>query len=72
MQDDPPGENKMDSFGLAILIIFIIIRVLIAVGLVYLIIFEVRRYGRTHIKKEESDDGKEAGKHPDGSPGSRS
>lgn len=65
----------MDAFGQAILIIFVIIRILIAAGLVYLIVFEVRRFKKRYVKKDEENDkhanGKETGKYTDGSAGNR-
>jgi predicted membrane protein len=57
----------MDAFGQVVLVIFIVIRVMIAAGLIYLIYFEVRRVKRTRKKKEEDEDGKESGEHVDSS-----
>jgi hypothetical protein len=37
-------ENEMGNFGEAVLVIFIIIRILITAGALYLIISEVRKY----------------------------
>jgi len=62
----------MDAFAQVVLVIFIVIRIMIAAGLVYLIYFEVRRIKKARKKKEEDEDGKEAGKHFDSSPRSRS
>ncbi len=64
---DKRKENKMESFGLVVLIIFIIIRIMIAAGLVYLIVYEVRKYKRSRaLKDEEGDEDantKKTGKH---------
>jgi hypothetical protein len=49
----------MDAFAKIVLVIFIIIRVLIALGLLYLIYYEVRRLKKGRIKKEEERYGKE-------------
>jgi predicted membrane protein len=52
----------MGDFGYVVLIIFIIIRILIAAGLFYLIVVEIRRYkGRrksqdTRLKMQETQD----------------
>jgi len=67
----------MESFGLVVLIIFIVIRVVIAAGLVYLIVYEVRRlkkqYGRRSDEEVRKDvDAKTDGKHIDSSSSSRS
>lgn len=61
----------MDAFAQVVLVIFIVIRVMIAAGLIYLVYFEVRRIKKTQKKKEENEDGKESGKHIDRSSGSR-
>ena len=37
-------KTKMDNFGYIVLIVFIIVRIMIAAGLLYLIISEVRRF----------------------------
>ncbi|MGQ9610908.1 MAG: hypothetical protein ACUVWN_16550 [bacterium] len=62
----------MESFGLVVLIIFIFIRVMIAAGLVYLIVYEVRKYKKSRKDKEGEEDAntKEAGKHVNRSSGS--
>lgn len=69
---DRRKENKMESFGLVVLIIFILIRVMIAAGLVYLIVYEVRKYKKPRKDKEGEEDAntKEAGKHVNRSSGS--
>lgn len=69
---DRRKENKMESFGLVVLIIFILIRVMIAAGLVYLIVYEVRKYKKSREDKEGEEDAntKEAGKHVNRSSGS--
>jgi len=41
----------MGDFGIVVLIIFIIIRLLIAGGLVYLIVYEVRKLRRSEKQK---------------------
>jgi hypothetical protein len=43
----------MGDFGYVALLIFIVIRVLIAAGLIYLVIVEIRRYKRKRIKGDE-------------------
>jgi len=58
----------MGNFGYVVLVIFIIIRILIAAGLFYLIIVEIRRY-RKHRATEKKEDAN--GKDVDSSPGSR-
>ena len=67
----------MESFGLVVLIIFIVIRVVIAAGLVYLIVYEVcrlkKQYGRRSDEEVRKDvDAKTDGKHIDSSSSSRS
>lgn len=57
---DRRKENKMESFGLVVLIIFIIIRVMIAAGLVYLIVYEVRKYKKSRSMKDEEEGDKDA------------
>jgi hypothetical protein len=54
--------NNMESFGYIVLAIFIIIRVLIAAGVLYLIIIEFRRYSKKHPmnKSSESEGDKDA------------
>jgi uncharacterized membrane protein len=64
------------NFGYIVMAIFIIIRLLIAAGVLYLIIAEVRRFGRRQHKKYESEGDKDAdrkglGRHTDDSSGSR-
>ncbi len=64
----------MLNLGEVVLIIFVIARVLIAVGLFYLIIVEARRYrkGRPKRAKKDKEIKKDAnGKDTDGSHGSR-
>lgn len=65
----------MGNFGLVVLILFIIIRIMIAGGLVYLIIYEARRYKRRSTERSEGisrdANGKEVRKHSDSSSGSR-
>ena len=61
----------MIDFGFAVLMIFIIIRVLIAVGLFYLIIVEVRRYKKRRPEDDQEIKKNENGKDADGSVGSR-
>lgn len=46
----------MFDFGQIVLVIFILIRVLIAVGLLYLIIYEIRRFRKNKVRKEEDED----------------
>jgi hypothetical protein len=58
------------NFGYIVLAIFIIIRLLIAAGVLYLIIIEVRRFGRRQRMKNESEGDKDAdrkgpGRHTD-------
>jgi hypothetical protein len=69
-------EDRMGDFGYVALIIFVIIRVLIAAGLLYLIVIEVRRYIRRYrghkVEKDEKTDGDANGKNIDNSLGSRS
>ncbi len=69
---DKRKENKMESFGLVVLIIFILIRVMIAAGLVYLIIYEVRKYRKSRKDREGDEDAntKETGKHVNHTSGS--
>jgi|DewCreStandDraft_4_1066084.scaffolds.fasta_scaffold08053_9 predicted membrane protein len=59
----------MDAFAQVVLVIFILIRVFIAVGLVYLIYYEVRKIKRKRreIERIEKEDGNEDGKHSDDS-----
>lgn len=55
----------MASFGYIITAIFLFIRVIITVGLIYLIIHEIRRLRR---KKEDEQDSKSGIRHRSGSP----
>jgi len=50
----------MQDFGYIVLAIFIIIRLLIAAGILYLIIAEVRRYGRRQRMKDADEGDKDA------------
>ena len=61
----------MDAFAQVVLAIFIIIRVFIAAGLLYLIYYEVRRIKKKRRDKEKDieQDGKEDGKHTDDTAG---
>ena len=52
--------DKIESFGYIVLAIFIIIRVFIAAGVLYLIITEFRRYGKKHPMKKSSEGDKDA------------
>jgi len=63
----------MDAFAQVVLVIFILIRVFIAAGLVYLIYYEVRKIKRKRreIERIEKEDGNEDGKHSDDSTGNR-
>jgi len=71
-QDNPQKEDKMGDFGYVILIIFIIIRILIAAGLFYLIVVEIRRYrSRSESKNKEAHENA-GGKDADDPNGSRS
>ncbi len=51
----------MGDFGVVVLVIFIIIRVLIAAGIVYLIFYEVRG-----LRKRKDEKSKETKKDADG------
>ena len=56
------------NFGYIVLAIFIIIRLLIAAGVLYLIIIEVRRFGQRMKNESEGDkdaDRKGPGRHTD-------
>jgi predicted membrane protein len=59
------------NFGYVVLIIFILIRVLIAAGLFYLIVAEVRRYKRRRVRKDREDNEDADGKDVDSSTSSR-
>jgi len=62
----------MLSFGNAILIVFILIRLLIAAGLFYLVIVEVRKIKKRNVKGEDKGVRKDADtKGTDGSLDSR-
>ena len=61
----------MGDFGYAVLIIFIAIRILIAAGLFYLIVVEVRRYKRHRVRKDKEADEDANRKDTDSSHGSR-
>jgi predicted membrane protein len=45
----------MFDFGQIVLVIFILIRILIAAGLLYLIIQEIRRHRKRKVREEESE-----------------
>lgn len=62
--DNPKRSQKMDTYAQVVLIIFILIRVLIAVGLIYLIYYEVRRMKRVQ-KQRKDEDGEKTGRHAD-------
>ncbi len=62
----------MGDFGYVVLIIFIIIRILIAGGLLYLIVVEVRRYRKRREGKDKETYENAGGKDADDSNGSRS
>ncbi len=62
----------MGEFGYVVLIIFIIIRILIAAGLFYLIVVEVRRYRKRRESKDKEIHENAGGKDADDSNGSRS
>ena len=63
--------GDVGNFGIVVLIIFIIIRLLIAVGLLYLVIYEIRKYKKRKVGKYEETDKDADGKDVDGSSGSR-
>jgi len=71
-QDNPQKEGKMGDFGYVILVIFIIIRMLIAAGLFYLIVVEIRRYRRRSETKNKEANENAGGEDADDSNGSRS
>jgi hypothetical protein len=48
------------NFGYVVLAIFIIIRLLIAIGVFYLIIIEFRRFSKKNRMKDESEGDKHA------------
>lgn len=48
------------NFGYVVLAIFIIIRLLIAIGVLYLIIIEFRRFGKRNRMKDEDEGDKHA------------
>jgi hypothetical protein len=55
------GGSKMGiNFGYVVLAIFIIIRLLIAIGVFYLIVTEFRRFGKRNRMKEEGEGDKHA------------
>ena len=62
----------MGDFGYLVLIVFVIIRVLIAAGLLYLIIAEVRRYKgkKRSVRKDDKANENADGKDTDSSRGS--
>ena len=49
-----PEEDEMDDFGYLVLVLFIVFRILIAAGLFYLIVIEIRRYRK---RRPEGDEG---------------
>jgi len=59
----------MDAYAKVVLVIFILIRVFIAAGLVYLIYYEVKRLKKKPkgIGRDTEDYGNEGGKHSDDS-----
>jgi len=63
----------MLDFGKVVLVIFIVIRVLIAAGLCYLIVAEARRFGKRSKKRKKDGEANEDanGKGSDDSYGSR-
>jgi hypothetical protein len=52
--------DKMGDFGVVVLIIFIAIRVLIALGIVYLIFYEVRRLRKPKVRGEDKETKRDA------------
>ena len=63
--------GKMGDFEIVVLVIFIIIRLLIAAGLLYLVICEVRRYRKSRAREHKEIDKDADGKDVGGSSGSR-
>ena len=61
----------MGDFGVVVLVIFIIIRVLIAAGIVYLIFYEVRGLRKRKDEKYKETKKDADGKDVDSSSGSR-
>ena len=61
----------MGNFGNVVLIIFLIARILIAAGLFYLIVAEVRRYKKRNVRKGREANEDVNGKDLDSSSGSR-
>ena len=63
----------MLDFGKVVLVIFIVIRVLIAAGLCYLIVVEARRFRKPRVKRKKDREATEDanGKGADDSYGSR-
>ena len=59
----------MGDFGYVVLIIFVAIRILIAVGLFYLIVIEIRRYRRHSVRKDRETNADAGGEDADGSHG---
>jgi predicted membrane protein len=55
----------MGDFGYVVLIIFIIIRILIAAGLLYLIVVEIRRYKKHSTKRDMLDVERSTGEETD-------
>lgn len=57
----------MNGFGYVVLVLFIVIRVLIAAGLLYLVIVELRKYKGHRVDNKEvkkNTDGKRTGNSP--------
>ncbi len=63
--------GNFGNVGTIVLILFIIIRLLIAVGLLYLVIYEVRKYRQDRVKKRKETNKDADGKDVSGSSGSR-
>ncbi len=63
--------GNVGNFGIVALIIFIIIRLLIAIGLLYLVVSEIRKYKKRRVKKYGEIDKDVDGKDVDSSSDSR-
>ena len=66
-----PEEDEMDDFGYLVLVLFIVFRILIAAGLFYLIVIEIRRYKKRKPKEDEGANENATGEDVDRSDRSR-
>ena len=61
----------MGNFGIIVMILFVVVRILIVAGLIYLAVIEIRKTKGRRAKKREEGNGNANGKDIDRTSGSR-